>query len=194
MSWTMCKRAPLLAAIIRGHLNRQPMDANGMTQRSVLLQALASTPADVARLVRALDESAAAWRPEGGWSCREVVAHLAHIEPLTLARLRRVLAEETPTVVALLPDPAAHDPDLPIARLAEHFQIARVETLDSLHEISPGDWQRPAIHAAKGRTTLRGLVDDLVAHDIEHTSQLVTILGQWRAAQRRLAASSESGQ
>ena len=153
----MCKRAPLLAAIIRGHLNRQPMDANGMTQRSVLLQALASTPADV-------------------------------------ARLRRVLAEVTPTVVALLPDPAAHDPDLPIARLAEHFQIARVETLDSLHEISPGDWQRPAIHAAKGRTTLRGLVDDLVAHDIEHTSQLVTILGQWRAAQRRLAASSESGQ
>lgn len=190
----MCKRAPLLAAIIRGHLNRQPMDANGMTQRSVLLQALASTPADVARLVRALDESAAAWRPEGGWSCREVVAHLAHIEPLTLARLRRVLAEVTPTVVALLPDPAAHDPDLPIARLAEHFQIARVETLDSLHEISPGDWQRPAIHAAKGRTTLRGLVDDLVAHDIEHTSQLVTILGQLRAAQRRLAASSESGQ
>ena len=144
--------------------------------------------------IRDRDESAAAWRPEGGWSCREVVAHLAHIEPLTLARLRRVLAEETPTVVALLPDPTAHDPDLPIARLAEHFQIARVETLDSLHEISPGDWQRPAIHAAKGRTTLRGLVDDLVAHDIEHTSQLVTILGQWRAAQRHLVANLERGQ
>lgn len=162
-----------------------------MTQRLVLLKALASTPADVARLARGLDE-AAVWSPDGGWSCRDVVAHLAHIEPLYLARLRRILAEPSPVIVALLPDPAAHL-DLPIAQLSAHFQSMREVTLDWLREIGPGDWQRPAIHATRGRTTLRALVDDLVAHDIEHTSQLVTILGQWRAEHRRSVGAPEGG-
>ena len=163
-----------------------------MTQRLVLLNALASTPSDVARLTRGLDEAAAVWLPDGGWSCRDVVAHLTHIEPLYLARLQRVLAEQSPTINALLPDPAAHL-DLPIAQLTERFEHVRGVTLAWLHEISPGDWQRPALHATKGRTTLRNLVDDLVAHDIEHTSQLVTIQGQWRTAQRRSAVALEDG-
>ena len=163
-----------------------------MTQRLVLLNALASTPSDVARLTRGLDEAAAVWSPDGGWSCRDMVAHLTHIEPLYLARLQRVLAEQSPIINALLPDPAAHL-DLPIVQLAECFEHVRGVTLAWLHEISPGDWQRPALHATKGRTTLRNLVDDLVAHDIEHTSQLVTILGQWRTAQRRSAVALEDG-
>ncbi len=165
-----------------------------MTQRIVLLTALASTPADVARLVRGLDEAAAAWSPDGGWSCRDVVGHLAHVETLSLARLRRVQAEPSPALSAILPNPTDHAPDWPIAQLAAHFQTLRGVTLDWLREISPGDWQRPAIHATRGRTTLRSLVDDLVAHDIEHTSQLVTILGQWRSARRRLVASAERSQ
>ncbi len=163
-----------------------------MTQRLVLLNALASTPADVARLTRGLDEAAAVWSPDDGWSCRDVVAHLAHVEPLYLARLQRVLAEQLPTISPILPDPTAH-PDLPIARLAALFQEARGVTFDWLREIGPGDWQRPAIHTTKGRVTLRALVDDLVAHDIEHTSQLVTILGQWRTAQRRSAVTLGDG-
>lgn len=163
-----------------------------MTQRLVLLQALASTPADVARLVRSLDEAAAGWSPVGGWSCRGVVAHLAHVEPLHLARLRRVLAEQSPTISPILPDPTAH-PDLAVTQLATLFQEGRRLTLEWLREISPGDWQRPALHATPGRTTLRALVDELVAHDIEHTSQLVITLAQWRAEHRRLAAAPEAG-
>jgi uncharacterized damage-inducible protein DinB len=162
-----------------------------MTKRTILLEALASTPADVARLVRGLDETAAVWRADGGWSCRDVVAHLAHIEPLYLARLRRVVAEDEPTVAALLPDKAAHDRDLPVLDLAQSFDKARCLLHDWLCELSPADWQRPAIHETNGRTTLRFLVQDLVAHDIEHTAQLVTILGRWRAASRPLAGRPE---
>ena len=57
-------------------------------------------------------------------------------------------------------------------------------TLEWLHEIGPADWQRPAIHETHGRTTLRFLVQNLVAHDIEHTSQLALILGHLRAKRR----------
>ena len=71
-----------------------------MTQRAVLLEALASTPTDVARLVRGLNETAAAWRAAGGWSCQDVVTHLAAVEPLHLARWQRIVAEEEPSLAA----------------------------------------------------------------------------------------------
>ena len=186
----MCKRAGSLVAIIRDHLTRQRQGANDMTQRNVLLQALASTPADVTRLTRGLDKTAAVWSPDGGWSCRDVAAHLAHVEPLHLARLRRVVAEQSPTLDTILPD-LATQPELSITQLTACFVEARGVMLAWLHEISPGDWQRLAFHPTLGRTNLRALVDDLVAHDIEYTSQLVMILGQWRTTQRRLAIAPE---
>ena len=164
-----------------------------MTKRAILLEALASTPVDVARMVRGLDETSAVWRADGSWSCRDVVAHLAYIEPLYLACLRRIVAEDEPTVAALLPDETAHNHDLSTTGLVERFGEARQLTCDWLREISPADWQRPASHDTKGRTTLRFLVQDLVAHDIEHTVQLVAILSQMRAAKRQIAGQPEGG-
>jgi len=155
-----------------------------MTKRDVLLQALASTPADVGRLVRGLDAAAADWRG-AGWSCHDVVAHLVYLEPLYQERLRRVLTEERPAVPYLHPNPAAHDHSRTIAQLAERFGDLRGQTLAALRAIGPGDWQRPAVHETSGLTTLRFLVQGIVDHDIEHTSQLVEILGQLRAERRR---------
>jgi uncharacterized damage-inducible protein DinB len=164
-----------------------------MTQRAVLLEALASTPADIGRLVRGLHETGAVWRAGGGWSCYDVVAHLRHIEPLYLARLQRIVVEDEPTVAALYPDESAQERMTPVASLCGTFCEARKVTLDWLREITPADWQRPAIHETKGRTTLRLLVQDLVAHDIEHTAQLAAILGQWRQAPRRDAGDPRDG-
>lgn len=165
-----------------------------MTQRAVLLEALASTPTDIARLVRALDETAAVWRGSGGWSCRDVVAHLLTIEPLYLARLQRIVVEDAPTIAALYPNESTHEHMKPVASLCDTFREVRKATLDWLREITPADWQRPATHETKGRTTLRFLVQDLVAHDIEHTAQLAAILSEWRQAHRRDAGDPRGGQ
>ena len=163
-----------------------------MTQRAVLLVALASTPTDVARLVRGLDETAALWRG-CGWSCRDVVAHLAAVEPLHLARWQHIVAEEEPTLAALGADETLADAASPLSDLTVRFQQGRDLSLAWLREIRPVDWQRPARHETKGRTTLRFLVQDLVAHDIEHTAQLVTILGKWRQERRQDAGGPGDG-
>ncbi len=155
-----------------------------MTKRAILLEALASTPPDVVRLVRGLDETAAVQQTDGGWSCYDIVAHLAHSEPLHLARLQRILAEDEPLLPPLHPNELIRDGAWSIAALAHCFRDARKVTLEWLHEIGPADWQRPAIHETHGRTTLRFLVQNLVAHDIEHTSQLALILGHLRAKRR----------
>ena len=52
-----------------------------MTKRAILLEALASTPPDVVRLVRGLDETAAVQQTDGGWSCYDL--SLIHISEPT---------------------------------------------------------------------------------------------------------------
>ena len=149
----------------------------------MLIQALASTPLDIIRLVRPLDTAAAAWRTApDSWSCRDVVNHLCYVEPLYLARLHRIMTEGEPTVPYIDPGRAPEIPDTPITELVERFRTEREATLTALRELPPGGWQRAAIHERKGRMTLRYLVQDLVSHDIEHTSQLVEIQGRWRAS------------
>lgn len=153
-----------------------------MTQRAILLEALASTPADVARLVRGLDEAAAGWSADGRLSCRAVVADLAAAEPLFRARLQRVVEEERPALAPLATAATASGDDTPIAALAERFRSARGETLAWLQALGPGAWQRPARDASGSRATLRSLVQDLVAHDIDRTGQLAQIRASRRAA------------
>ncbi len=154
-----------------------------MTQRAVLLEALVSTPADVARLMRGLDEAAATWRPEGGQSCRDVVAHLSGSEEHYRAQFQLTLSQDTPV---LAPPPTAEDSlllasdDTALAALTERFAEARAMTLALLQALGPAEWQRPAVHPTGGRTSLRFLVQELVANDIALTSRLVTTRNQAR--------------
>ncbi len=152
-----------------------------MTRRAILLEALASTPADIARLARGLDEAAATWRPEGGQSCRDLVAELIRREEHSRAQFRHVLAEEAPALA--VPDaPLAANDGEPLAALTEQFAQARADTLALLSAIGPGVWQRPAVHPTGGRTTLRLLVQEMVAGDIARTNHLAVLRSAWRAA------------
>lgn len=156
-----------------------------MTKRIVLLQALASTPNDIMRLLRALRDEDAAWREDdASWSCADVVAHLVFVEHAYLERLQRVLVEATPYLPVIHPERIIVA-DSDIRALAGQFHEAREATIVLLRDISPGDWQRPAVHETKGATTLRFLVQMLVEHDIEHTNQLVEIQQRLRAVRRR---------
>ncbi len=146
----------------------------------MLLEALASTPADIARLARGLDEAAATWRPVGGRSCRDLVAEMIRHEAHSRTQFRRVLAEDEPSLAALDPPRPASDGNT-LAALVEQFAQARAETLALLSAIGPGAWQRPATYPTGGRTTLRFLVQELVAGDIAQTNQLVMLRRAWRA-------------
>src|SRR3989304_6043972 len=128
-----------------------------MTQRAVLLQALASTPRDIERLLRALPEPGRAWRPDGhGWSAQQILDHLVSAESLYRVRLQRIRQEDNPALPHF--DPAAASPARvlpPAGALLQSFGEARRETLSFLTELSPGEWQRPASRNSDGGTTLR---------------------------------------
>jgi uncharacterized damage-inducible protein DinB len=151
-----------------------------MTQRAVLLQALASTPRDIERLLRALPAEGYCWNPNGGWSAQQILAHLVDTEEVLRSRLERIRREDNPQLPPFDPEEHAAPPFVPAANgLMQAFADTRKQTLDFLTDLGPGEWQRPAGRNAAGGTTLRWQVVDMMNHDLAHLGQLVDIRVKW---------------
>ncbi|HJZ48882.1 MAG TPA: DinB family protein [Roseiflexaceae bacterium] len=147
-----------------------------MTRRAVLIESLQSTPRDLARLLRPIDDVAGRWRPSPGeWCIADVVAHLSYCEEPYLARLRRVVAQDNPFEPYLHPDESAHDLTRSLADLLEAFVARRAETVAFLSGLGQRDWGRPLVHETIGPTRLRDQVQELVAHDNVHLEQVVAL-------------------
>ena len=160
-----------------------------MTQRAVLLQALASTPRDVQRLLRMLPPDGWRWRPDGdGWSAQQVLDHLVGVETIYRARLQRI-RDNGRLAPAHLDAAPTSDPG-PAEGLLEAFAATRRDTLAFLTDLSPGEWQRRAIDRRVNRAerdsqaapTLRWQVMELMNHDLAHLGQLVDIRVKWEAS------------
>ncbi len=153
-----------------------------MTQRAILLQALASTPRDVERLVRGLPPEGRAWQPDGGWSAAQVLTHLVNTESVLRSRLERTRHEDNPRLPHFDPQDHATPPACEATAaeaLVREFAVTRQATLSFLTDLSPGEWQRPASRDPNGRTTLRWQVVDMMNHDLAHLGQLVDIRVKW---------------
>jgi len=146
-----------------------------MSKRIVLLQALASMPADLRLMLKRVDTAAATHSPSPTqWSILQVLAHLLDVEERYLIRLHRVVTEDNPFLPTIHPDDTAL-PTTPLLALLNQFEAARTQTLDFLQALSPGSWQRPALHETQGATKFRYLIQMLVDHDTQHLNQIIEI-------------------
>ena len=117
----------------------------------------------------------------GKWSTLEVVCHLADFEIVCGDRIKRVIAENEPTLFG-------GDPDLFAARLAYHDRIAEeelllIETIRKqvariLRTLKAEDFQRRGIHSEAGPLTLETLVHRMTDHIPHH----VRFIGEKRKA------------
>jgi uncharacterized damage-inducible protein DinB len=147
-----------------------------MTKRIVLLQALASTMTDLGYILNETGSGAgASERTADSWSIKDVLSHLVYVEGCYHERLRRVIEEDNPTVPQISPEETPFDETLSTAEQLSRFKEARNQTIATLKRLSPGQWQRPAIHELTGKTTLRFLLQILIEHDIEHLNQIVQL-------------------
>ncbi len=107
----------------------------------------------------------------GKWSTLEVICHLADFEIVYADRIKRVIAENEPTLFG-------GDPDLFAARLAYHQrnadeELLLVETIRRqvsriLRPLGPADFQRRGIHSESGPLTLETLVKRITGHIPHH--------------------------
>jgi uncharacterized damage-inducible protein DinB len=107
----------------------------------------------------------------GRWSTRQVVCHIADFEPVYADRMKRVIAEEQPTMFG-------GDPDVFAARLAYdrrdvEEELAMIEAVRRhvariLRALAPADFQRRGLHSTDGPITLETLLARIAAHIPHH--------------------------
>lgn len=111
-------------------------------------------------------------RPVAGkWSTLEVVAHLADFEPVYGDRMKRILAEDEPTLFG-------GDPDRFAAKLAYHardletelclIECVRQQMAAILRTVPEADFQRVGRHSEAGPLSLRTFLERITNHIPHH--------------------------
>jgi hypothetical protein len=150
------------------------------SRREELLKILRGTPVVLRSLVRGLDEAAWRRRPaEGEWAAVEVVAHLADSDERAAARVRRMLAEDDPTLPGYDQDELARerryiemDPDEALDRF-ERVRANHVALLDGLDDAG---WRRPGQHSEQGPMDVELYEFHGAAEDVDHMAQIARLL------------------
>lgn len=111
----------------------------------------------------------------GKWSTLEVICHIADFEIIYADRIKRVIAEDKPTLFNGEPGEFA-------ARLAYHQRnldeeiplivVIRRQVARILRTLRPEDFQRRGIHSTSGPVTLKNLLD-LITNHIPHHLQFI---------------------
>src|SRR5438093_5399039 len=121
----------------------------------------------------------------GKWSVRQILAHLADSELVGAHRMRQVIAEDNPTLIAF--DQDAWTRNLEYARRKpkqslETFRRIRVENYELLKELPESAFERTGNHSEDGPMTLRRLLEGYAQHAESHARQLQQIREEYRKA------------
>ncbi len=108
---------------------------------------------------------------DGKWSIRQVVCHLADGEIVYADRMKRVIAEENPTLFEADPDllvPALYCSQRPWEAELNVVDAVRTHMLSILQSCVIEDFQRTGVHSTDGPMTLRTLLERITGHIPHH--------------------------
>ena len=113
-------------------------------------------------------------RPADGWSPREIAHHLADSEMTSAIRLRRLLAENNPTIVAYDEAEFARrlHYDRPIASSLAILQTTRAASAELLERLTDADWTRAGTHSDSGPYSVEDWLTIYAAHAHDHAEQI----------------------
>jgi hypothetical protein len=148
------------------------MDAS---TRRTLIDRYKAGYAEIVKALEGADDAALDRRSAPGtWSPREIVHHLADSEMTSAIRLRRLLAEDNPTIVGYDQDEFARrlHYDRPIASSLEAFRWARVSTAEILDQLAEADWARAGTHSESGPYSVTRWLEIYAEHAHKHAGQI----------------------
>jgi hypothetical protein len=144
-----------------------------------LATVLEATPAALRAQFDGLDD-ATIRRPEAPskWSMIEVAHHLADSDMVVGVRIRMIVAQDRPPIVA-------YDQDLWVERLRyrqaslsdvlTQFDVLRDANVRLLRQLSPEELQRYGVHSERGGESVGYLLRLVAGHDLVHLDQLARI-------------------
>jgi hypothetical protein len=119
----------------------------------------------------------------GKWSIRQIVAHLADSEIVCAHRMRQIIAEDNPSLIAF--DQEAWTRNLDYARRKpkqslESFRRVRGENYELLKELPEGVYARTGNHSERGPITLHFQLELLAEHAESHARQMQAIREEYK--------------
>jgi hypothetical protein len=119
----------------------------------------------------------------GKWSIRQLMAHLADSEVVCAHRMRQILAEDHPTLIAFDQDAWTRNLDYarrkPKASL-ESYRRLRAENYELLKGVPETAFARAAQHTERGRITLRQQIESFAQHDENHARQMQAVREEYK--------------
>jgi hypothetical protein len=123
--------------------------------------------------------------PEPGkWSMRQIVAHLADSEMVAGARLRRIIAEDSPRLEAYDQNAWATNLDYgrrKTSQALETFRRIRGENYELLKDLPAPVFEREGVHSERGQMSLKQLLQLMAEHAENHATQLRTRRAEFKA-------------
>ncbi len=117
--------------------------------------------------------------PEPGkWCIKEIVFHITDTEIIATGRMKRIIAEDNPQLIAFDQDKFAASlfyTELDMRPALLIFGLLR-ETMSKIFEkLSDDAWNRKGIHSVRGETTLLDTLKHIAQHSENHIAQIITI-------------------
>ena len=111
----------------------------------------------------------------GEWSAREVVHHMADSEMTSAVRLRRLIAEDAPTIQGYDQEEYAQRlfyAERPIEASVETVGAARRTTAEILDRLDEEQWARGGTHTESGPYGVEAWLEIYAAHAHDHADQI----------------------
>jgi hypothetical protein len=145
-----------------------------MARISALIESYARGAAQLRDCVGSAPESCWDATPiAGAWSVRQVVCHLADGEIVYADRMKRVIAEDSPTFFEADPNllvPALFCLQRPWEAELNVIEAVRAHMLPILRSCTVNDFQRTGVHSLDGPMTLETLLARITAHIPHHVA------------------------
>lgn len=131
--------------------------------------------AAVERALEGISELELDRAPEGEWSPRMVVHHLADSETNSYLRLRKLLAETDTQIQGYDEAEFARvlHYDRPIERSLSVFRAVRNSTSELLDLVGDDDWRRAGTHTELGVYSVEQWLEIYADHAVTHADQIV---------------------
>ena len=121
----------------------------------------------------------------GKWSIRQIIAHLADSETVFAHRIRQVIAEQSPTLVAFDQEAWAHNLDYARRKPKQSLETVRrvrAENYELLKDVPEAAFARTGNHTERGPITLLQIVEGAAGHTESHARQMQQIRDAYKQA------------
>jgi hypothetical protein len=124
------------------------------------------------------------------WSVRQIVAHLADTEAVTVTRFRSLIAEDNPAMIAFDQNAWAEKTDYANRKPSQALDTMRHLRADNyalLNGLPEETFSRTGTHSRRGPMTLLDMVRLMAEHAEKHATQIRSIRAEYKASRQKSA-------